>query len=513
MRLHAGWLLGLLLSVPLASPAVGRASDGGPSPPAPQDEYWESATVDGARIGFAHTATEAIGDGPQRRLRTTNALELNLRRQGAAVRLRVEQGTEETPEGRVVAVSMRQYHDRNLRLDLAGALDGDRMRVVVDNGRLERRLPWADDVVGLAGRDRLFRERRPRPGDRFTFTTYEPIVNTLVTMRVAVGNPEEVATPAGKRRLLRADLTPDRLEAPGVSVQLPPTVLWLDDDFVPQRRQIEMDGLGVVLLQRVGREAALAPVGAAPRAADIGLKGLVPLDRAVPRAHASRSAVYRITLRGDADAAAAFVQDAHQEAGAARGESFELLVHPARRGVGRADAPEPGPEFREPCHFIDSDDPGVRELARRAAGGEPDPWRKAQRLERWVKANLRVDNAAPLASAAQVARDLRGDCRHAALLTAALCRAEGLPARTAIGLVYVERAGRPYLGFHMWTEVWVAGQWLGLDGTLGLGGVGAGHVKVTDHHWHDTPSLTPLLPLNRVLGKMTVEVLRVEAGP
>ena len=90
-------------------------------------------------------------------------------------------------------------------------------------------------------------------------------------------------------------------------------------------------------------------------------------------------------------------------------------------------------------------------------------------------------------------------------------RAEGLPSRTAIGLVYVEKGRQPYLGFHMWTEVLVEGQWLGLDATLGQGGVGVGHVKISDHSWHGVQSQTPLLPLARVLGKVAVEVVRVEA--
>src|SRR5262249_30370638 len=152
MRLHAGCLILFVLA---ARPAAGQA---------PVEERWEAAQLDGARVGFQHTTVEAVGDGADRRLRTTADLDLALRRQGSAVRLRVEQGTEETADGRVVGVFMRQYHDQKLRLDLAGRLEDGRMRVVVDGGRIERRLRWGDDVVGLARRERLWAERRPRPG-------------------------------------------------------------------------------------------------------------------------------------------------------------------------------------------------------------------------------------------------------------------------------------------------------------------------------------------------------------
>ena len=81
-----------------------------------------------------------------------------------------------------------------------------------------------------------------------------------------------------------------------------------------------------------------------------------------------------------------------------------------------------------------------------------------------------------------------------------------------MGLIYVEKASKPYFGFHMWTEVSISGQWLGLDGTLGQGGVGAAHLKVADHSWHDVESLTPLLPVSRILGKTAIAVVSVETG-
>lgn len=166
-------------------------------------------------------------------------------------------------------------------------------------------------------------------------------------------------------------------------------------------------------------------------------------------------------------------------------------------------------EYLESCHFIDSDDARVKELAHRAVGAETDLWKKSLRIERWVKQNMRPDDGAALAPAGQTAHNLRGDCRAYALLTAALCRAEGVPSRTAVGLIYVEKASKPFFGFHMWTEVFIDGRWLGLDGTLGLGGVGADHLKVADHSWHDVESLTPLLPVRRILGKTNIEVVSV----
>ena len=96
------------------------------------------------------------------------------------------------------------------------------------------------------------------------------------------------------------------------------------------------------------------------------------------------------------------------------------------------------------------------------------------------------------------------------MLTAAMCRAEGIPSRTAVGLVYAEPKEQPAFAFHIWTEVWVDGEWLPLDGTLGRGSIGATHLKICDQSWHDARSMAPLFPVVRVLGRVSIDVVSVD---
>ena len=111
-----------------------------------------------------------------------------------------------------------------------------------------------------------------------------------------------------------------------------------------------------------------------------------------------------------------------------------------------------------------------------------------------------VDFTQAMATADHVAKTLSGDCTEYAMLGAAMCRAVGVPSRTVLGLVYAtDRGGKPVMAYHMWFEVYADGQWVPLDATLGLGGIGPGHVKITDHSWHDERSFAPLLPVLRVL--------------
>src|SRR5439155_17766493 len=136
---------------------------------------------------------------------------------------------------------------------------------------------------------------------------------------------------------------------------------------------------------------------------------------------------------------------------------------------------------------INSADAEVQKLARQAVGTETDPLKKARRIERWVHNNMRSLNfTEAMATADHVARTLEGDCTEYAMLTAAMCRAVNVPSRTALGLVYAPaKDGKPFLAYHMWTEVFADGQWLPIDATLGMGGVGPGHLKIADHSWHE----------------------------
>jgi transglutaminase-like putative cysteine protease len=348
-------------------------------------------------------------------------------------------------------------------------------------------------------------------GDRFAFLAYEPTVNAVVTRRASAIAQEAVLTSHGRRDLLRVEISTDRIDAPGVSLQLPTTVVWLDEQYVVQRRQMEFEGLGSVIFLRSEASTARPAAVVEVQDVDIGKKSLIPLSRPVPRLHSASSALYRIVLEGEGDAAGAFVSDSHQTVRQQVGPALDLQVHPVR-GPRRGGAEKAGPECLGSSYYLDSEDERIRETARRLAGRDSDPWTIALRIERWAHQAIRPDHAATMVPASQVLRSPRGDCRHYALLTAALCRAAGIPSRTALGLVYVERDQKPFLGFHMWTEVCIDGEWRGLDAALGRGGVGAGHLKVSDHTWHDTRSLTPLIPVQRILGKATVIVQRVEHG-
>jgi hypothetical protein len=481
-------------------------------------ETWDAAYVEGAPAGYFHTVVQEVERDGRKLLVTTVSMDLKIRRYGELVSLRLESGTEETPDGKVVGVFLAQHDERGKLVQTGRVADG-KLHISV-GGQPRAVVPWDDAVIGLQAQDRLPAEKKAKPGDNLEFRNYELALLTAVRVRLGVKAMEEVevleapradpkAPPARVRRsLLRVEAVPDRIEVRGNPIQLPKLINWLDKDYQPLRAQLELPGLGVVTLYRTTEAVARREVIAA-LLPDLGRNTLIALNRPLDNVHQAREVVYRITLPADEEnPASAFVRDARQEPGPARGPVFDLRVRAVREPVPVRNPAPAAPEFLESSHFLTSADEKVRELAAKAVGRETDPWKKARLIEKWVHDNMRGDSGVGFSTAAQIARELRGDCRQHALLTAAMCRAAGVPSRTALGLVYVRDPERgPVLGFHMWTEVYIDGQWLGIDAVLGQGSVGPGHLKIADHSWHDVQTLAPLLPVMRVMGRIKVEVV------
>jgi len=91
-----------------------------------------------------------------------------------------------------------------------------------------------------------------------------------------------------------------------------------------------------------------------------------------------------------------------------------------------------------------------------------------------------------------------------------MLRAKGIPSRVAVGLVYVDSLSA--FGGHMWTEANLNGQWIPLDATLGRGGIGAAHIKLSDSSLSDDgPSaISSFAPLMLVIGQLKIDVKSVE---
>ncbi len=479
------------------------------APPAPKtvEEEWDVVYLDGARAGVVHTFIRQSAD-EQKTLHAVTDLQLKLRRFNGTAELRMVQGDDELPGGKVIGVSMHNYMGKLSQLDMQGKVKDEQVHLVITDGNgkvlQQKTNPFPESAVGIYRQQHIYRDHKVKPGDKFAYLSFDPSFTVVFNTRVEVKGFENVTMlSSGKKiRLLKAEAVADDIQG----YRPPALTVWVDDKGDVIRQQFRMDGFGLMTLERTPRKLATTALAGAQIRPDIGLRQLIPLVRRLPNGLATPSAVYHITIRDETDVAKAFAHDNHQDVRNVHGNSFDLYVHPIRALEADSDR-QPGKKYLDSNFFVNSADARVRRLAQLAVGDETDPGLKAQRISMWVFRHVRSTDDAAFDTADRVAQTLEGDCKQHSMLAAAMCRAAGVPSRVAVGLVYVTRKGLPYLGFHMWVEVWVNGQWRGIDPTMG-GPVGAGHLKITAHSWNDTVSLKPLLPLQRVQGKTTIQLIQ-----
>jgi hypothetical protein len=513
---HLVSVIALVLSV-----APVRAQQPKPEPKVVK-ETWDAAYLEGVKTGYFHSRVVEVQRGQQKLLVTTQDMSLKILRDGAVVTLRMEAGCEEKSDGSIVSVSATQYLGP-AKLTIIGKVTGRELVVQSADGKELKRLPWDDKAIGLYAQDRLWKDKRVKPGDKFQFTNFELLIEKALLARATVGEMDETDVleqkkddPKGKadrvkRKLLRVEVLPDKVDVGGMPLQLPKMVSWLNADLEIVRGETEMPGLGRVVTYRTTKEIATSDDGAPALLPDLLLTTLVPVDKRIDNPHEKSGILLRITYTGEGDVQGLLANELRQQIENIKGNTFEVRLAQRNKLVVLERPMKTSADFLKSNHFLDSADATVRAHATRAVGGETDPWQKAVRIEKWVHDNMTGTTDVVFATASQVAKDLRGDCRQHAMLAAAMCRAAGVPSRTAVGLVYYDDLKKgPVLAFHMWTEVYIRDQWLAIDATLGRGGVGAPYLKVADHGWQDTQTLLPLLPVLRVLGKIKVEVIEAK---
>jgi hypothetical protein len=115
-------------------------------------------------------------------------------------------------------------------------------------------------------------------------------------------------------------------------------------------------------------------------------------------------------------------------------------------------------KFMKSTSFCQSDDPKIQKVAEEIVGQERNSWRAAKRIAEWVQEEMTSNYEVGFASAKEILKNREGDCSEYTVLTVTLCRAVGIPARAAVGIM----SAYDIFAYHMWPEVYV-GRWIGLD--------------------------------------------------
>jgi transglutaminase-like putative cysteine protease len=327
-----------------------------------------------------------------------------------------------------------------------------------------------------------------RPGETLRVSVFDPATLHNAPMDLEV-QAREVVRAAG--RPVPAFRVEGRLA--GIT-----TRSWVTDVGEVVR---EESPTGLLVVRETPDEARALAVPGSVRADLLEAAALVPVT---PHRIDDPTTVARLRLRlGGLDAFPAADLDGAGQSHA--GGTFEVRDP---RDLRPGPVPSDLALFTRPEPLLESDAPEIRAEAERAAAGASAPRLRAERLVRHVHAVLEKKPTVSLPSALEVLKTRIGDCNEHTALYVAMARSLGLPARVAVGLVYLRGA----FYYHAWPEVFVEeprgrGLWLPVDPTLNQFPADATHVRLARGGLDRQAAIVGLV------GRARLEVLDVELRP
>jgi len=439
-----------ILLIVLALLAVGWGSTRAAEPA--ETERWFVVELQNQPAGWAVMRTAHTDD----RITTAARVNLTVRRAGAAVEVEMGSTFVETADGKPISAELNQQMGAMTNTTrIAWTDDGPMLTTKQAGIERSRRLEGlGDDWLPPAAAERYVQQQLDAGRKRIQVRTIDPL-SSLQPMDVeleVVG--EEVievfgrTTPALKTRVRTSML-------PGVEA-----VEYIDAEGELLKSTVE---LGFLQMTMVAADEKLAK--ARRPAPELLAQTLIRPDRPLRQPRDLRRASFVLRV-GDGE-----LGDLPDTAV----QQVDRLGDRAVRVTVDLDAPRPttdaAPELVH-SSFADGTDPRIRRLAEQALrDADDEPAVRAEALRRFVHRFIRRKTlGVGMATASEVCRTREGDCTEHAVLLTALLRADGVPARTVSGLVYVSEAGilqaRGVFGYHMWTQAWLGDRWVDLDASL-----------------------------------------------
>ena len=423
------------------------------------DESWQVIHLAGQRIGYGRVVIRKVIRDRETVYLTDTEEHVSIRRFGQQLRIQSKTHTEESADGQLLSYDFEMKNPPAQTTKSSGRVEGSNLIIESTvGGRVQtKKIAWDSTVKSPAWQDRSLSDSPLKPGESRTFKTFMPEFSKVVTVKISAEDYRVVKLHDGSEKsLLKVSVFQSIL--PGVGMRV-----YLDDKGESLRT--EADLLGMVTFS-VPREVALQEI--AGEELDVATNTLIRIANPPVGLHDRNTATYRINTKGR-NPAEFLPTGGTQTVKKVDNETATLTVSSVRPPTNIQPSRNEQQDFLGDTQFLQANDSRVQEHARKATAGSLDPGTVAVRMEQYVHKELKKKNfSTALASAAEVARSLEGDCTEHACLLAAMLRVQKIPSRVAVGLVYADRLGA--FGGHMWTEAWLDGKWVPLDGTLGKGG-------------------------------------------
>ncbi len=433
-------------------------------------EYY-AVLMEGQKIGHAvHVRNVDAGT-----VTTTDLVSMVIGRGAISMSISTAETSIETTDGKPVGFEYTEDlgglggKKMTGRLNDAGRLEVTTMDLGIEQKRV---IDWPTGAVMAEGLRLLELEKGLAEGVTYEARIFSPALLSAIDANVRIGPTTDID-------LFGRVLS---LTEVGVAMNMQGTtftsVSYVDNQFRAQKTVMPMMGMNLELIA-CDKAFALSENDVV----DFLEKLLIPSPVALTDLGSTESITYRLAPTGGK--ALSIPTTDNQTIQVTKDGKVLITVKPAPARVG-AKLPYKGDDQQvldalKPTQYLQAENKEIVSLANQAVGETKDAAEAARKIENFVSEYITEKNlSVGYASAAEVAASRQGDCTEHAVLTAAICRAAGIPARVVSGIVYIDEfAGRKdVFGGHAWVEAYVGGKWIGLDATRAPNGFGAGHITM-----------------------------------
>lgn len=488
---------------------------------------WGEIYLAGGKVGYMHATMTRDGD----RVRTAATMTMKIGRAAQNVTISTLQTTTEMLEGQPLSFAS-EMDASVMKTSIRGEIADGKVRVASAQFGMEQTQTF-DFPAGAIMTWGMFREsllRGFKPGTGYTLKTYTPDfrLDGPVDAVTKVGEWETFTHAGQQRKGQRVSVT---MKSPIGEMEM---ISWVDKDGVMLKGKVPAPGIGdleivatdeaTALKDFVPPELFMATVIRAGRSLDPPATKRItyrlrPSRPGVEFGELPSTAMQQV-VKSDADGVVLSVERQPHKPRSAK--TAAPSDHKAKTVVAAdrvAETPVRPPSPDELAEYLGSNlmmntrDPELIALARRAAENEKEPFALGDRLRRFVTEYVATKNLnIGFATASEVCRNKEGDCSEHGVLLAALGRISGLPSRVAVGLAYVPSFGgqSDIFGYHMWTQFYIDGRWIDFDAALRESDCSPTRIAFATSSLMNTGLAELSLPLINKIGSIELSIVEVE---
>jgi len=441
--------------------------------PSGETEYF-AVFFEGKKAGYSKQERVVSED----KVTSIVELDLTISRFGTPVSIATTTRIDETLDGK--PLGFKSVMDAGLmKAESSGTIrpDGKLALATGSAGSVQNSvMEWPDGALMTEGLRLLQESKGLEEGTEYSCRVFEPTMQMAVDIKTRVGTKEPVDLLG---RIVTLTEVTTTMSMPGMGETTSKS--YLDEDFKLQKDVSPFMGMSIEIVACV-KEFALGKNDV------VELIDKMFIDSPVPLKNLDSAESITYHLDPVEGAKMTIPPNNNQQVRKAADGKVILMVKPVAAPSGvtfpyKGDDPT-ALEALKPTQFVQSNHEKIIELARRAVGKTKDAAQAVDKIEAFVSDYVSDKNlSVGYASAVEVATSKQGDCTEHAVLTAALCRAVGIPAQVVTGVAHVGEWQGLESGFggHAWNQAYVGGKWIGLDAAFrgsGWGGYDAGHIAL-----------------------------------